>query len=70
MEDNRPAENLGGQEPGISQGHDYEYDEAHDATTMSPGRGSRSQPVDTPPDGDFGDDGDFEYDEAHDFGTS
>ncbi|MBV8177536.1 MAG: hypothetical protein JOY55_20825 [Mycobacterium sp.] len=69
MEENRPARDLGAQNPCILQCHDYEYDEAHDAlaaplhTTRAPHHVGRPPPV------NLGEGGDYEYDEAHDFGA-
>jgi hypothetical protein len=60
MDDNRPGRDLGA-------GHDYEYDEAHDALAQPMGSTPAPHRVDAPqPNLDRG--GDYGYDEAHDFG--
>ena len=62
MDENRPGRDLGA-------GHDYEYDEAHDALAEPPAA-TPAPPhrVDAPqPNLDRG--GDYGYDEAHDFGS-
>lgn len=61
MEENRPGR--------VPEGHDYEYDEAHDLTASPMTEPPAPHRVDAPklnldPGGDYG------YDEAHDFGTS
>jgi len=49
-------------------GHDYEYDEAHDALDQPTAATPAAHRVDAPRrDPDQG--GDYGYDEAHDFGT-
>jgi hypothetical protein len=68
MEENWPARDVGADNPNVSQGNDYEYDEAHDTQAGPMGTASTPRPV-NPPDVNMGDDGDYGYDEAHDFGT-
>jgi hypothetical protein len=54
-------------QPGLGAGHDYEYDEAHDALAEPPAATPVQHRVDAPPPNlDPG--GDYGYDEAHDFG--
>jgi len=48
-------------------GHDYEYDEAHDALAQSSTTTPPSHRVDAPP-RNLDPGGDYGYDEAHDFG--
>jgi hypothetical protein len=58
----------GADNPNILQGHDYEYDEAHDVPA---GLMSESPPphrVSSPPKVNLSPGGDYGYDEAHDFG--
>ncbi|WP_156752437.1 hypothetical protein [Mycobacterium sp. ACS1612] len=51
----------------VGPGHDYEYDEAHDATAQPEAAAPVRHRVDAPqPSPDPG--GDYGYDEAHDFG--
>jgi hypothetical protein len=51
----------------VDAGHDYEYDEAHDALAQPPVEKPAPHRVDAPtPNLDRG--GDYGYDEAHDFG--
>jgi hypothetical protein len=51
----------------VDAGHDYEYDEAHDALAQPPAEKPAPHRVDAPtPNLDRG--GDYGYDEAHDFG--
>jgi hypothetical protein len=61
VEENRPGRDLGA-------GHDYEYDEAHDALAEPQAVTPAPHRVDAPaPNLDRG--GDYGYDEAHDFGS-
>jgi hypothetical protein len=56
--------------PNISAGGDYQYDEAHDVLA-EPLRGpSAPHRVNPPPEVNPGPGGDYSYDEAHDFGAS
>jgi hypothetical protein len=48
-------------------GHDYEYDEAHDALAQPSHTAPPSHRVDAPP-RNLDPGGDYGYDEAHDFG--
>jgi hypothetical protein len=48
-------------------GHDYEYDEAHDALAQPSTTTPPSHRVDAPP-RNLDPGGDYGYDEAHDFG--
>jgi hypothetical protein len=50
-------------------GHDYEYDEAHDAQATSTSETPATHPVHAPPKTDNDPGGDYGYDEAHDFGA-
>ena len=70
MEKNRPTRDLGAENANIAQGHDYEYDEAHDFPAGPLGETPAPHRVDPPPKLDLGADGDYGYDEAHDFGSS
>jgi hypothetical protein len=63
MEENRPDRDLG------AQGHDYEYDEAHDVAARQLREPPKPHRVDPPPQSNFGAGGDYGYDEAHDFGA-
>jgi hypothetical protein len=49
MEENRPARDFGAKNPNIPQGHDYEYDEAHDVPAGPPGGIPAPYRVDPPP---------------------
>jgi hypothetical protein len=62
------ASDVGADNPNVSLGNDYEYDEAHDTPAGPMATASAPRPV-NPPDVNLGDDGDYGYDEAHDFGT-
>jgi hypothetical protein len=68
VEENWLARDVRADNPNVSQGNDYEYDEAHDTPNGPVGTASAPQAV-NPPDVNVGDDGDYGYDEAHDFGT-
>ena len=68
MKDNRPARDLGADNPNISQCHDYEYDEAHDVPAGLMSETPAPHRVD-PPKVNLSADGDYGYDEAHDFGV-
>jgi hypothetical protein len=70
VEENPPARDLGAENPHIPEGHDYEYDEAHDALTGPLGRTPAPHRVNHPPKVNLGEGGDYGYDEAHDFGGS
>ena len=61
MEENRP-----GRDP---EGHDYEYDEAHDFSAGPVAHTPAPHRVDAPQ-SNLDQGGDYGYDEAHDFGTS
>jgi hypothetical protein len=50
-------------------GHDYEYDEAHDALAESMNETPAPHPVTPPPKPNLDTGGDYGYDEAHDFGS-
>jgi hypothetical protein len=52
------------------EGHDYEYDEAHDVPAWPLSEAPAPHPVYAPPTVNLGQDGDYGYDEAHDFGAS
>jgi hypothetical protein len=53
----------------LPQGHDYEYDEAHDFSAEAVAEAPAPHRVDAPTlNLDQG--GDYGYDEAHDFGSS
>jgi hypothetical protein len=70
VEENRPAGDVGARHPSIAQGHDYEYDEAHDV----PAGPLRATPAPhrvcpPPPEVNLDEGGDYGYDEAHDFGA-
>lgn len=69
MQEDRPARDFGAQNPSIVEGHDYEYDEAHDVSARRPRETPAPHRVDPPPAVKLGDGGDYGYDEAHDFGT-
>lgn len=68
MKETRQA--RAGAENPIPGGHDYEYDEAHDAPGAPLSEGPARHPVHAPQAVDLGQDGDYGYDEAHDFGAS
>jgi hypothetical protein len=70
VEKNRPAADLGAQNPNITHGHDYEYDEAHDVPAGQLRATPAPRRVTPPPTVNPGPGGDYGYDEAHDFGTS
>jgi hypothetical protein len=69
VEENRPARDLGAENPNTAQGDDYEYDEAHDVPAGPLGETPAPHRVD-PPKVNLGAGGDYGYDEAHDFGAS
>jgi hypothetical protein len=69
MEENRPARDVGAENPNVPRGSDYEYDEAHDMPAPPVGAASAPPPVGRPPEVNVGDGGDYGYDEAHDFGS-
>jgi hypothetical protein len=67
VDENRPGRNLGAEKTNVAPGHDYEYDEAHDALAEPLAETRAPHRVDAPtPNLDRG--GDYGYDEAHDFG--
>ena len=68
MEQNTAPGSAGDDKRDMSQGDDYEYDEAHDALTAPAGRASTARPASPPPKVDVGEGGDYGYDEARDFG--
>jgi hypothetical protein len=70
VEENRPARDLGAENPNIPQGHDYEYDEAHDVPAGPLGGTPSPHRVNPPPKVNLGQGGDYGYDEAHDFGAT
>ena len=70
MEENLPARDLGAETPNTPQGHDYEYDEAHDVPAGPLGGTPAPHRVNPPPKVNLGEGGDYGYDEAHDFGAS
>ncbi len=70
MEENRPARDLGAENPNNPQGFDYEYDEAHDVLAAPLGGTPAPHRVDPPPKVNLGAGGDYGYDEADDFGAS
>ena len=70
MQENRPARDLGAENPNIPQGDDYEYDEAHDVLAGPLGETPAPHRVDSPPNLNLGAGGDYGYDEAHDFGAT
>jgi hypothetical protein len=67
VEENRPADDLGAENPRIPLGHDYEYDEAHGVPTGPLPETPAPHRVDPPPGVHLGEGGDYGYDEAHDF---
>ena len=67
MEENRPARDPGADNPRISQGSDYEYDEAHDVPAEPLRETPAPHRVDPPLGVQVGEGGDYGYDEAHDF---
>ena len=69
MEENRPAGEVGANDPNLTQGDDYEYDESHDALSGPLSGPATPHRVTPPPKANPGDSGDYGYDEAHDFGT-
>jgi hypothetical protein len=69
VEENRPAGDPAAKSPKIPPGHDYEYDEAHDAPARPLAATPAPHRVD-PPEVNLGPGGDYGYDEAHDFGAS
>ena len=52
MEENLPARDLGAENPNIPQGHDYEYDEAHDVPAGLPGGTTAPHRVNPPAEGE------------------
>ncbi|HYB35307.1 MAG TPA: hypothetical protein VEF72_05685 [Mycobacterium sp.] len=64
MEENRPAR---AKNPSIFQGHDYEYDEAHDMPAGPLLETLALHRADSPPEVNLGKSGDYGYDEARDF---
>ena len=68
MKENRPAHDLGADKPNILQGHDYEYDEAHDVLAGLVSETPAPHRVSPPPKVNLSAGGDYGYDEAHDFG--
>jgi hypothetical protein len=68
VDENRPTGDLGTGNANIDQGHDYEYDEAHDVAAEPQGGTPAPHRVDVPK-VDPGAGGDYGYDEAHDFGA-
>lgn len=68
MQENPFLGNAGGSNSDVSQGDDYEYDEAHDALTTAASLAPAPRPASPPPQVDIGEGGDYGYDEARDFG--
>jgi hypothetical protein len=68
MEENPSGRDIGTMHTKISPGHDYEYDEAHDALAQPFGETRAPHRVDAPM-LNLDEGGDYGYDEAHDFGT-
>jgi hypothetical protein len=54
---------------GLPEGHDYEYDEAHDVPAWPLREAPAPHPVDAPK-VTLDEGGDYGYDEAHDFGST
>jgi hypothetical protein len=69
VEDNRPARDVGAENPNVPLGYDYEYDEAHDVPAGPLGETPAPHRVD-PPVVNLDAGGDYGYDEAHDFGVT
>jgi len=67
VEENRPARDFGAENPSIPQGHDYEYDEAHDVSAGPLRETPAPHRIDPPSGVGLGEGGDYGYDEAHDF---
>jgi hypothetical protein len=70
VQENKPPLDLDAETPNVPQGHDYEYDLAHEMPAGPPGVTPAPHGVAPPPQVHFGQDGDYGYDEAHDFGAS
>jgi hypothetical protein len=68
VEENLPARDRSAENPNIPEGHDYQYDEAHDVRAGQQVGAPAPHRV-IPPKVDPGQGGDYGYDEAHDFGA-